>query len=181
MSTDVAAAAPVAPVPTVVKQTREHPPYSEMVQKAIAELKDRSGSSKVAILRYLTQNYQLGDNASKINTNIRLALKKGVERGELKQVTGTGANGSFKLGEKKGAAPKVKKPIVKKAKEVKPAAPRKERKAAGPKKSERTSKTPKKATSKTSKKAGSPAPKASKPRSAKPAAKKTTTTTAKSA
>ncbi|VDO19621.1 unnamed protein product [Heligmosomoides polygyrus] len=105
-----------------------------------------------------TQNYQLGNNASKINTN----------------VTGTGANGSFKLGEKKSEAPKVKKPIVKKVKEVKPAAPKKERRAVGPKKSERTSKTPKKAAAKTSKKAGSPAPKASKPRSAKPATKKTT-------
>ncbi|KAK6012550.1 linker histone H1 and H5 family protein [Ostertagia ostertagi] len=79
-----------------------------MVQKAIAELKDRSGSSKAAILRYLVQNYQLGDNVSKINTNIRMALKKGVEKGELKQVTGTGATGSFKLGEKKAAAPKLR-------------------------------------------------------------------------
>ncbi|PIO57971.1 linker histone H1 and H5 family protein, partial [Teladorsagia circumcincta] len=64
MSTDVAAAGP-STVPKVVRQPRVHPPYSQMVQQAIAELKDRSGSSKAAILRYLVQNYQLGDNVSK--------------------------------------------------------------------------------------------------------------------
>nr|CDJ93996.1 Histone H1 H5 domain containing protein [Haemonchus contortus] len=50
-----------------------------MVQKAIAELNEKSGSSKSAIVRYLVQNYQLGDNVSKINTNIRRA-KKAIKR-----------------------------------------------------------------------------------------------------
>ncbi|WKX93431.1 hypothetical protein Q1695_011028 [Nippostrongylus brasiliensis] len=144
MSTDVAAATAAteaieasttrATVPADVRRRRLHPPYTEMVQKAIAELKDRSGSSKVAILRYLVDNYQLGDNVNKINTNIRAALRKGVEKGELKQVSGVGASGSFKIAEKRNAAPKVKKPIVKKAKESGARAAAPKRKAAAPKK-----------------------------------------------
>ncbi|KAK5977148.1 Histone H1-delta [Trichostrongylus colubriformis] len=132
MSTDVAAG-PLS-LPRITRQPRMHPPYTEMVQKAIAELKDKSGSSKAAIMRYLVQNYQLGDNVTKINTNIRLALKKGVEKGELKQVSGTGATGSFKLGEKRAPAPKVKKPVVKRAdKETNPAPVKKEKRVVAPK------------------------------------------------
>ncbi|KAK6047966.1 linker histone H1 and H5 family protein [Cooperia oncophora] len=167
MSTDVAAGPSTIPR---IARPKLHPPYSEMVHKAIAELKDRSGSSKAAILRYLVQNYQLGDNVNKINTNIRLALKKGVEKGELKQVTGTGATGSFKLGEKKAAAPKVKKPVAKRAdKEAAPAAVKKE-KAAAPKKKvekkvEKAEKAPKEKKAPAKASAAPAAPAATAPRS----------------
>lgn len=38
-----------------------------------------------------------------------MAIKRSVVKGDLKQVKGSGASGSFKLGEKKAAAPKAKK------------------------------------------------------------------------
>lgn len=52
-----------------------------------------------------------------INAHLRLALKRGVTKNELKQVKGTGASGSFRLGEKKvAAAAKPKKVAAKKPK-----------------------------------------------------------------
>ena len=118
----------------------EHPKYSDMIAAAIVALKERSGSSRQAILKYISANYKVGDHAG---THLKLALKRGVAGGLLKQVKGTGASGSFKVADK----PKVakKKPAAKK-----PAA----------------KKTPKKAKKATPKKA------AKKPAAKKPAAKK---------
>ncbi|KJH50692.1 linker histone H1 and H5 family protein [Dictyocaulus viviparus] len=106
MSADVAAG--LTKVAKVPRPPRVHPTYSEMVRIAITELHDSSGSSKAAILRYLVEHYQLGNNNNLINSNIRLALKRGVERGEFKQLNGTGANGSFKLTEKKAVISSAK-------------------------------------------------------------------------
>nr|CDJ85474.1 Histone H1 H5 domain containing protein [Haemonchus contortus] len=147
------------------RQPRAHPPYTKMVQKAIAELNEKSGSSKSAIVRYLIQNYQLGDNVSKINTNIRRALKKGVEKGELKQVTGNGAVGSFTLGVKKAAAPRVRKPVAKKAIKRDPTpAPAKKEKAAPQEKKEKRVTFKKTPAAPKEKREGAVAPKAKKPR-----------------
>jgi len=136
-----------------------HPKYSEMIAAAIGALKERSGSSRQAILKYVQSNYKVSDGAS---THVKLALKRGVVGGALKQVKGAGASGSFKLAEKPKAIkkkPAAKKPAAKKAK--KPAAAKK---------------TPKKAAKKTPKKkpaAKKPAAKkAKKPAAKKPAAKK---------
>ena len=105
------------------KKPAEHPKYSEMIAAAVGALKERSGSSRQAIAKYIAANYKVGDNAG---THIKLALKKGVASGLLKQVKGTGASGSFKLAEKAKPAPKkkpaAKKPAAKKAAAKKPAA-----------------------------------------------------------
>ena len=93
----------------------DHPKYSEMIAAAIVALKERSGSSRQAILKYISANYKVGDHAG---THLKLALKRGVTGGALKQVKGTGASGSFKVAEKP-KAPK-KKPAA--APEKKPAA-----------------------------------------------------------
>ena len=75
-----------------------------MVVAAIGGLKERSGSSKQAVLKYIQANYKgINDSA---NTHVKLALKKGVAGGTLKQVKGTGASGSFKVGEKPKKAAK---------------------------------------------------------------------------
>ena len=53
-----------------------------------------------------------------INSHLRMALKRGVTAGNLKQVKGTGASGSFRLGDKAAKSPKkaaAKKPRAKKA------------------------------------------------------------------
>ena len=82
----------------------------EMVKAAITALKNRKGSSKIAIEKFVRANYQVGEN---VDRYLKLALKKGVEAGSIVQVKGKGASGSFKLG-------KVVKPVVKKPKKVVP-------------------------------------------------------------
>ncbi len=88
---------------------KSHPPYASMVKAAVAELNERSGSSRQAILKLLTAKYSLGPNASKVVNN---TLKKLCEEKELVHAkAGTvGANGSFKLASK--AAP-IKKEATK--------------------------------------------------------------------
>ena len=149
------------------KKPADHPKYSEMIEAAIAALKERSGSSRQAILKYITANYKVGDGAG---THVKLALKRGVASGLIKQVKGSGASGSFKNAEKAKPKPKkpaAKKPAAKKAK--KPAA-----KKATPKKAKKpAAKKPaaKKATPKKAKKPAAKKPAAKKPAAKKPAKK----------
>ncbi|XGW10006.1 hypothetical protein V3C99_011908 [Haemonchus contortus] len=164
--------------PKTAKKAASHPTYSAMIRRSISELKDKSGSSKAAILKYMLAHYKLGENVTKINAQLRLALKRGVVKGDLKQVKGSGASGSFRLGEKKAAAPAAKKSVTKKpAGAKKPKSPKKkaapakkpkaEKKAKSPKKAKAPkAKTAKKTTAKTSK------PKATKPKTSKPKAVK---------
>ncbi|CAI4231011.1 unnamed protein product [Auanema sp. JU1783] len=129
-----------------------HPSYLDMIKKAIGELKGKSGSSKPAILKYVLANFQVGDNIIQVNSHLRVALKRGVAKGDFKQVKGTGASGSFKLGEKK-PTPKIikkvvaKKPAVKKTKAATKSTTEKKakspKKAAAKSKSEKTEKKPK--------------------------------------
>ena len=145
------------------KKPADHPKYSEMIAAAIGSLKERTGSSRQAIVKYIAANYKVGDSAG---THVKLALKRGVVGGSLKQVKGSGASGSFKLAEKPKPAkkkPAAKKPAAKKAK--KPAAKKPAAKKATPKKAAK--KTPKKAAKKPA------AKKAAKKPAAKKAAKKT--------
>lgn len=149
------------PKPKTKVKKQDHPKYADIIVAAIGALKERSGSSRQAILKYAQANYSVKDGA---NTHLKQALKRGVAAGTLKQVKGAGASGSFKVAEK--AAKKVKK--VKKPKAKKPV-----KKAAA-------KKTPKKAAKKpaakkpAAKKAKKPAAKkvAKKPAAKKPAAKK---------
>ena len=129
----------------------EHPKYNVMIAAAITALKERGGSSRQAVLKYIMANYKVGNEVTKINARVKSALKAGVKAGTLKQAKGTGASGSFRLGEKKVAAAKPKK-----AKKPKVAA--KKPKAAAVKKP----KSPKKKTA--AKKPKSPAKKAAKPK-----------------
>ena len=101
-------AAPKAP-----KAKPAHPTYKVMVAAAVTALKDRKGSSKVAIEKFIRANYPVKDSCA---GPIKLALKKGVEAGDLVQVTGKGASGSFKLAKVvKKVAKKPAKKVVKKA------------------------------------------------------------------
>lgn len=148
------------------KKPADHPKYIEMIQAAIAALKERSGSSRQAILKYISANYKVSDKAA---VHVKLALKAGVTSGALKQVKGTGASGSFKLAEK----PKVKKvaakkPAAKKPAAKKPAAKKAAKKATPKKKVAAKKATPKKKTP-AKKAAKKPAKKAS---AKKPVAKK---------
>ena len=162
-----------------------HPQYKDMISAAITALKERGGSSRQAILKYIMANYKVGDNGTAVNARVKTALKAGVKNGTLKQAKGTGASGSFKVGEKKKEVKKPKKATKPKAaKPKKVAKPKKtpakkeggEKKAAKPKKA----KTPKKkpAAKKSPKKAAKP--KTAKPKAA-PKAKKAKTPKKKAA
>ena len=133
------------------KKPAAHPKYIDMVVAAITALKERGGSSRQAIEKYIKANNKVGDN---VGVHLKMALKRGVLSGTLAQPKGTGASGSFKVVKK--AAPKkaAKKPAAKK-----PAA-----KKAGAKKAKKPAK----------KAAKKPAVKnaAKKPAAKKPAAKK---------
>jgi len=131
-------------------------------------VQERGGSSRQAILKYIMKHYNIGNDERLINARLKIALRAGVKKGLLKQAKGTGASGSFRVGDKKEKA--VKKPKVKKVKKAK------KPKAAGAKKAKKpkTAK-PKKPKAKKPKVAKKPAaakakkPKAAKPKKAKPA------------
>ncbi|KAM9234902.1 histone H1.3-like [Dugong dugon] len=125
------------------KRKATGPPVSELITKAVAASKERSGVSLAALKKALAV---AGYDVEKNNSRIKLGLKSLVSKGTLVQTKGTGASGSFKLNKKAAsgeAKPKAKKAGAAKAK--KPDGTKKPKKpvAATPKKS--TKKTPKKA------------------------------------
>lgn len=61
-----------------------HPPYLEMIVAAVEALKERNGSSRQAILKYITSTYELGVDAKMANVHLKQALKRGVGSGTLK-------------------------------------------------------------------------------------------------
>ena len=94
------------------KKSSAHPTYAEMISSAISTLKDRTGSSRQAIAKFVCANYEV--DADKAALHLRRALKKGVEDGVFKTArkSGKGA-GSYKLVlvvKKKKKAAAVKKP-----------------------------------------------------------------------
>ena len=98
--------------------------YKEGIVKAITDLKDRTGSSMIAIKKHMQAN--MGEKAW-MNAVFLKALKNGVESGMFVQ-----NKNSYKLSadfKKKAAAPKKaapkKKPAAKKAAPKKAAAPKK--------------------------------------------------------
>ncbi|CAF0738455.1 unnamed protein product [Brachionus calyciflorus] len=98
-----------------------HPKFNEMIKAGIEHLKERTGSSRIALLKYIVSTYKLDEKTA--NVHLKMALKRGVKDGSLKQVKGVGSNGSFKLadgvkksseGKKKVVKTTVAKPAVKK-------------------------------------------------------------------
>merc|ERR1712203_1265637 len=134
-----------------VAKPAAHPPYANMITAAIKGLKDKKGSSRQAILKYVVANNKV--DATKAAVRVKLALRKMVVAKKVVAAAAAGKNGagSFKLPAKE---PKAKKPKAKKAKKPKAAKPKAAKKPAA-------------------KKAKKPAKKAAKPKAAKkPAAKK---------
>merc|ERR1719463_550015 len=111
------AAAPKAVKAKKPKAPAAHPKYSVMIAAAIKALKDRTGSSRQAIAKYICANYKV--DAAKAGVPLRLALKKGVAAGTLKMGGAAGKKGAgcFKIGEKAKVEKKKKpKKVVKKKK-----------------------------------------------------------------
>merc|ERR1712021_325866 len=143
-----------APAPKFKKAPAAHPKYSVMIATAITTLKDRTGSSRQAILKSIVANNKV--DAAKAAVQVRLALKRGVAKGALKMARASGKGaGSYKVVkvEKPKKVKKAKKPKAKKVKKVK-----KVKKA-------------KKPAAKKAKKPAGKKPAAKKPAAKKPAAK----------
>ncbi|XGW04378.1 hypothetical protein V3C99_015499 [Haemonchus contortus] len=72
-----------------------------MVGAANEALKSNSGCSKAAILKYITNNFNVSDHKNRANPSLRLAMRRSLERGELKRLRVRGVVGSFNLAKKK--------------------------------------------------------------------------------
>ncbi|CAK1556062.1 unnamed protein product [Leptosia nina] len=124
-----AAAAAAAKKP---KSKPTHPKTSDMVNTAIRELKERSGSSLQAIKKYVATNYSV--DAERLAPLIRKYLKRAVAAGTLIQTKGKGASGSFKIDSKSsggGGGGAAKKPAASAASGKGAAASKTSKKSAG--------------------------------------------------
>jgi histone H1/5 len=147
---------------SAVKKPADHPKYSEMVKQALASLKERGGSSRQAVLKYIMKNFKVGSDENVVNTHLKMALRAGVKNSSLKQSKGSGAAGSFRLGEEA-----KKKPVAAKAKTVKAKKPKSPAKAKKPAKA-KTAKSPAKKSAAAAKKPKTAAAKPKKAKSDKP-------------
>ena len=62
-----------------------HPPYLEMIVAAVESLKEHNGSSRQAILQYITSTYELGVDSKMAKLKLKEALRRGVKTGILKK------------------------------------------------------------------------------------------------
>jgi histone H1/5 len=177
------AAAGGAKKPRAAKAPSNHPKYSAMIQQALTTLKERGGSSRQAILKYILKNFQVGNDEAVVNKHLKAALKGGVKNKTLKQSKGTGASGSFRIGEKpvEKKAPKKKpaKKAAKPKKAKKPKAAGTPKKAKSPKKLTKKAKPSSAAAAKKPKAAAAKKPKTDKPKKAAAAKKPKTAKAAK--
>ncbi|XP_030556944.1 histone H1.2-like [Drosophila novamexicana] len=89
-----------------------HPPTQQMVDASIKNLKERGGSSLLAIKKYIGATYKC--DAQKLAPFIKKYLKNAVANGKLIQTKGKGASGSFKLSASAKKDPKPKASAVEK-------------------------------------------------------------------
>ncbi|GAQ04825.1 histone H1 [Aspergillus lentulus] len=149
------------------KATSSHASYRDMIKDAILNLKERNGSSRQSIKKYVLANNKIAfASQAAFDSQFNKAIKAGVEKGEFTQPKGP--SGPVKLAKKEPAA----KPAAKKATPTtKAAAPKK----AAAKKTEKAEKPAAKASTKkagttTKKAAGRPKANTAKPRKASTAA-----------
>ena len=91
------------------------PKLGEQILKVVAGCSDRKGMSLAAIKKALAGS---GVDVVKRGSQIRLTIKRKVEKGSLMQTKGQGASGSFKIAKKESPGKmgkKVKKPTAKKS------------------------------------------------------------------
>merc|ERR1712141_367633 len=111
-----------------------HPPYASMITAAIKGLKDKKGSSRQAILKYIVANNKV--DAAKAGVRVKLALRKMVAAKKIVAAAAAGKKGagSFKLPAKEPKAKKATKPKAKKPKKAKKVKKPAAKKAKKPKK-----------------------------------------------
>ncbi|KAE9415114.1 hypothetical protein Angca_003668, partial [Angiostrongylus cantonensis] len=106
------------------KKAWPHPGHPTVIRNSVGEPKERAGSSKIAIRKFVLSHYNPGDNVAMVNlppplscfnvdylvcgllqadSLLRKTPEKAVMEGELMLVKGNEASGSFGFGEKKTA------------------------------------------------------------------------------
>ncbi|CAK97126.1 uncharacterized protein An11g10430 [Aspergillus niger] len=158
---------------TTKKSGSSHASYRDMIKDAILNLKERNGSSRQSIKKYVQANNKIASaSTNAFDSQFNKAIKAGVEKGEFLQPKGP--SGPVKLA-KKEAAPKpaAKKTATKAATAKKPAA-KKTEKTEKAEKAEKP-KTTKKATTTAKKPVGRPKANTAKPRKSSTTATKKTT------
>ncbi|KAF8449660.1 linker histone H1 and H5 family-domain-containing protein [Terfezia claveryi] len=126
-----AAATQKNPKATATKKAEaSHPTYRDMIADAISTLKERNGSSRQALKKYIQSNFK---DLKNFDTQFNAALRRGVEKGDFTQPKGP--SGPVKLNKKKDAEKKPKPEKKEGDKEAKPkkAAAAKPKKAAADK------------------------------------------------
>ncbi|KAK2854403.1 hypothetical protein FQN49_005127 [Arthroderma sp. PD_2] len=135
--------------------TASHASYKDMIKDAIVNLKERNGSSRQALKKYVQNNNTLNiTSQAAFDAQFNRALKAAVEKHEFTQPKGP--SGPVKLAKKetKPAAKPAAKPAVKKAAAAtKPAAKPATKKATTTKKPAAKAEKPKKTAASTTKKA----------------------------
>ncbi|KAI0390504.1 hypothetical protein F5Y17DRAFT_444397 [Xylariaceae sp. FL0594] len=136
------------------KAKSSHASYQDMITDAIIALKDRTGSSRQSLKKYVRANNTITATDKMFDALFNKALKSGVDKGIFEQPKGPSGTTKLSKKNKPAAKPAAKKEQEAKEtgeKEVKKAAPKKEgakkatttKKAAAPKKEkEATEKKP---------------------------------------
>jgi len=91
-----------------------------MIIAALVHLKERNGSSRQALKKYISGNYKVGDNS---DVHFNAAIKRGVDGGDFLQPKGQ--SGPVKLAKKEIKKKEVKEKKEPKEKKAKKAAPKK--------------------------------------------------------
>jgi len=91
-----------------------HASYRDMIKDAIVNLKERNGSSRQAIKKYVSSNNKINvASQATFDAQFNKAIKAGVEKGEFLQPKGP--SGPVKLAKKEAAPKPAAKPAAKKA------------------------------------------------------------------
>ncbi|ODQ63271.1 hypothetical protein NADFUDRAFT_48166 [Nadsonia fulvescens var. elongata DSM 6958] len=122
--------------------------YKDMIKSAIAELKERNGSSRHALKKYLQAHYDI--TSGNFDSLFNMAIRKGVDAGDFVQPKG--ASGPLKINKVKATAEK-KEPAPKKGPAAKKESESPKKAPVAPKK---TVTPPKKASVTSKKETGSP-------------------------
>ncbi|KAF4768906.1 hypothetical protein N7455_008462 [Penicillium solitum] len=108
-----------------------HTSYRDMIKDAIISLKERNGSSRQAIKKYVQSNNKINVTSQSVfDSQFNKAIKAGVEKNEFTQPKGP--SGPLKLAKKDAPVKAAPKPTVKPA----PKAPAKATTTTGPKKAD---------------------------------------------
>ncbi|OQE29935.1 hypothetical protein PENSTE_c002G10365 [Penicillium steckii] len=96
------------------KATPAHASYRDMIKDAIVNLKERNGSSRQAIKKYVSANNKINvASQATFDAQFNKAIKAGVEKGEFTQPKGP--SGPLKLAKKEPAPKPAAKPAAKTA------------------------------------------------------------------